>query len=132
MLVRAALILFFVFVWHRSVSQIRLPRLISDNAILQRDTRVPIFGWSSPLEAIELQFDGKRFTTKASEIGEWHIDLPPQKAGGPYDLELIGKNKIVLHNIVFGDVWVCSGQSNMELTMERVKYKIPASNCFWC
>lgn len=104
-------------------SQIQLPRLISDRMVLQRDTKVKIWGWSSPGEEIELSFNNIQYKTKANDGGNWEIALPPQSAGGPYEMILKGKNEIKISDILFGDVWICSGQSNMELPMERVKEK---------
>lgn len=104
-------------------AQIKLPRLISDGMILQRDTKVNIWGWASPKEKIELDFNHKTYKTTTAEDGKWLIQLPSQKAGGPYEMILKASNTITLKNILFGDVWVCSGQSNMQLSMERLKYK---------
>lgn len=104
-------------------SQIKLPRLISDGAILQRDVACKVWGWASAGENITLVMKEKRYTTQADAAGNWQIVLAPQQAGGPFEIKLTGKNEIVLKDILFGDVWVCSGQSNMELTMRRVKDK---------
>lgn len=104
-------------------AQIKLPRLISDGMILQRDTKVNIWGWASANENIELDFKGKKYKTTTSEEGKWSIQLPSQKAGGPFEMTLKGTNTILLKNILFGDVWLCSGQSNMELPMDRLKDK---------
>ncbi|MBW1654986.1 sialate O-acetylesterase [Flavobacterium quisquiliarum] len=104
-------------------AQIKLPRLISDGMILQRDTKINIWGWASPKENIELDFKGKKYKTITAEDGKWTIQLPSQKAGGPFEMTLKGINTIVLKNILFGDVWLCSGQSNMELPMDRLKDK---------
>lgn len=104
-------------------SQIQLPRLVSNGMVLQRDTKVKIWGWSSPGEEIELSFNNIQYKTKANGGGNWEIELPPQSAGGPHEMILKGKNEIKISDILFGDVWICSGQSNMELTMERVKEK---------
>ena len=104
-------------------AQIKLPRLISDGMILQRDTKVNIWGWASANENIELDFKGKKYKTTTSEEGKWSIQVPSQKAGGPFEMTLKGTNTIVLKNILFGDVWLCSGQSNMELPMDRLKDK---------
>ena len=103
-------------------AQIRLPRLISNGMVLQRDAELKIWGWSSANEAITLSFKEKIYTAKADEAGNWIINLPKQKAGGPFAMQLKGNNEITLHDILFGDVWVCSGQSNMELWMGRLKY----------
>lgn len=104
-------------------AQIKLPRLISDGMILQRDTKVKIWGWASPKEKIQLDFNQKTYKTETNAEGKWTIVLPSQKVGGPYEMTLKGSNTIVLKNILFGDVWVCSGQSNMELPMDRLKDK---------
>lgn len=104
-------------------AQIKLPRLISDGMVLQRDHPVKIWGWASADERVELVFEKKTFTTHADASGNWSIVLPARPAGGPFSLTVKGKNQITITDILFGDVWVCSGQSNMELTMERVKEK---------
>lgn len=103
-------------------AQIRLPRLISSGMVLQRDVELKIWGWSSANEAITLSFKDKIYTAKADGAGNWLINLPKQKAGGPFAMQLKGNNEITLHDILIGDVWVCSGQSNMELWMGRLKY----------
>ena len=103
--------------------QIILPRLISDGMILQRNTEIKIWGWASANETLELLFKDKKYQTIADQKGDWAIILPPQEAGGPFNLVLNASNNITIRNVLFGDVWVCSGQSNMELTMERVKEK---------
>jgi len=102
-------------------AQVKLPQLISDNMVLQRDTRLSLWGWASPGEKITLTLIGKNYTTQATSDGKWSIALPPINAGGPYTLDIQATNHITLHNILFGDVWICSGQSNMALTMERLK-----------
>jgi sialate O-acetylesterase len=104
-------------------SQIKLPRLISDGMILQRDVTVKIWGWAAPKEKIQLDFNHKTYKTITAEDGKWMINLPSQKAGGPYEMTFKASNNITLKNILFGDVWVCSGQSNMELPMERLRDK---------
>jgi len=104
---------------------IRLPRLISDGAILQREVELNIWGWASAGEKVELVFKNNSYKTEADRNGHWKLILPPQKQGGPYELFFRGDNEIVLRNILFGDVWLCSGQSNMELTMQRLKDQYP-------
>ncbi len=106
-------------------AEIKLPRLISDGAILQRDIALKIWGWADPNEGVELTFEGKNFKTTADKNGDWNIMLPAQKAGGPYMMVFKGENEITIRNILFGEVWLCSGQSNMELTMERLKDTYP-------
>lgn len=107
-------------------AQIKLPRLISDGMVLQRDRPVKIWGWASANETVELMFNEKKYTAQADDSGNWTILLPPQPAGGPVAMTFTGKNQLTVNDILFGDVWVCSGQSNMELPMERVKEKYAA------
>ncbi|MDR6968515.1 sialate O-acetylesterase [Flavobacterium arsenatis] len=104
-------------------AQIKLPRLISDGMVLQRDAKIKLWGWASPNEKIQIDFNNKKYTATTSKNGEWTVILPSQKAGGPYQMTLSSSNKIVLNDILFGDVWILSGQSNMELPMQRVKDK---------
>ena len=106
-----------------SFCQVTLPRLVSDGMILQRDTKTHVWGWASPDESVELTFRDSTYRTQADAEGSWAITLPAQAAGGPYEIQLSASNQITLRDILFGDVWVCSGQSNMELPMERVKEK---------
>lgn len=128
---RRCLILFFSLLIYSLNAQIQLPKLISDGAILQRNTALKVWGWASPGEQIQLTFLDKTYQCTTDKEGNWQIILPPQKAGGPHELILEGSNKISLKNILFGDVWLCSGQSNMELTMHRARDKYPdeISNC---
>jgi sialate O-acetylesterase len=108
-----------------SVGQVRLPRLISDGVILQRDADVKIWGWASPDEKITIRFINETYQTSANTDGDWSIVLKGLKAGGPYKMEITGKNSITVSDILVGDVWVCSGQSNMELPMRRVSWVYP-------
>ena len=101
-------------------AQIKLPQLIRDNVILQRDTDLKVWGWADKNEKVTLNFVGEKFTTTANEDGEWEIELPAQKAGGPYKMTFSASNKVEVNNILFGDVYLCSGQSNMELPMSRL------------
>jgi len=104
---------------------IKLPAILSEGAILQRGSEIKVYGWASSGEKVTLLFKDKKYRVKADLSGNWEIELPPQKAGGPYDLVFQGENKITVKNVLFGDVWVCSGQSNMTVPMERVKEKYP-------
>jgi sialate O-acetylesterase len=105
-------------------AQIKLPAIIRDSMILQRDAKVSIWGWSSPHEKIVITFNNQRSATTADEKGNWKTQLPPTKAGGPYTLVIKGKNTLTLRDVLFGDVWFCSGQSNMvhQLNIHDVRY----------
>lgn len=120
-------LIFTLLVFALSVAQaeIKLPALLSDGVVLQRDTRFNIKGWASPREKLTLTFKGKNYRAKADKNGIWSIELPAQKAGGPFEMVFRGENEIRVSNILFGDVWLCTGQSNMVLPMERVKEKYP-------
>ena len=107
-------------------AQVRLPQLIGDSMVLQRDTKLRLWGWASPGEKISIRFNGKTAAAVTGADGKWLAPLPAMKAGGPFTMQLKGKNEITLKGILIGDVWFCSGQSNMVLNMERVKEKYPA------
>ena len=105
-------------------AQIRLPRLVRDSMILQRDARVNIWGWASPKEKVNIKFNGKTYKTTTGADGKWMLQLQPTKAGGPYTMDISGSNKITLKEILAGDVWFCSGQSNMvhQVGIHDVRY----------
>ncbi|WP_199913358.1 sialate O-acetylesterase [Flagellimonas amoyensis] len=100
------------------ISQITLPKIIQDSMVLQRNAKITIWGWASPGEHITGNFNGKRRKTTANAQGDWNLEFPKMTAGGPYMLKLSGKNEIVLEDILIGDVWLCSGQSNMVHQMD--------------
>ena len=101
-----------------SFSQIRLPKLISDGMVLQRDKPLKIWGWASPKEKISIDFNKKTYKVITLETGKWELTLPPYPAGGPFEMTLKGKNEVKIKDILIGDVWFCSGQSNMVHQME--------------
>jgi sialate O-acetylesterase len=104
---------------------VRLPRLVSDGMVLQRDTPLRLWGWAAAGEKVAVSFQGKAYTATASPKGEWQVQLPAQKAGGPYELKIDATNHLVVKDVLVGDVWLCSGQSNMETPMSRVRDKYP-------
>ncbi|RVU26559.1 sialate O-acetylesterase [Sandaracinomonas limnophila] len=106
-------------------SQIKLPKLISDGLILQRDQAIPIWGWASPFEKIEIKFGNQKVQTQADSEGNWKVLMSKQKAGGPFVIQIKGKNTLEVKDVYLGDVFLCSGQSNMQLWMGRLKYKYP-------
>jgi len=118
------LIIFLSIQQQRTDAQVRLPRLVRDSMILQRDTKIKIWGWASNGEKISIKFNKKNYKTKADANGNWSVFLSPLKAGGPYTMDIEGKNKISLKEILIGDVWFCSGQSNMvhQMNIHDVTY----------
>ncbi|WAM33743.1 sialate O-acetylesterase [Caldicellulosiruptor morganii] len=98
-----------------------LPKLLSDGMVLQRNSNIKIWGWANAGETVEVNFLGKSYTARPSDEGSWEVILPPMDAGGPYCMEIkCAHHTTVIKDILIGDVWVCSGQSNMVLPMERV------------
>ena len=108
----------FLFSVYTGTAQVKLPALVRDSMILQRDEKVKLWGWASAHEKIEIRFRGKVYKATAGADGNWMIQLAPTKAGGPHNIDIIASNKITLHDILFGDVWLCSGQSNMVHQMD--------------
>ncbi|MBC6610006.1 sialate O-acetylesterase [Hymenobacter sp. BT507] len=106
-------------------SQIRLPKLVSNGMVLQREKPVTIWGWAAVGEKVTITFQGKTYRATADTQGQWRVSLPAMKAGGPYDMTLTASNQLKVSDILVGDVWLCSGQSNMETTMTRVRDKYP-------
>lgn len=100
-------------------ANVRLPKIFNDNMVLQRDKPVLIWGWASPNERITLLLNQQSKTVKAGKDGKWKLWLSEEKAGGPYQLVIKGNNKIEINNVLIGDVWLCSGQSNMEWTLRQ-------------
>ncbi|MGB8191532.1 MAG: sialate O-acetylesterase [Chitinophagaceae bacterium] len=113
-------------------SQVKLPRLIRDSMVLQRDAKIKLWGWSAPGEKINIRFNNKKYKTTGDADGKWSLLLPPMKAGGPYTMNIDASNQIVLKDILIGDVWICSGQSNMvhqmQLHSERYADEIAQAN----
>ena len=101
-------------------AQVKLPKLISDGMVLQRDAEVEIWGWASKGELISLSFLDEEYNTVANSEGKWSITLDDLPAGGPYQMVIKGQNTTSLKDIYVGDVWLASGQSNMEINMARV------------
>ena len=92
--------------------------LFSDNAVLQQDTPVPVWGAAADNEKVTVQLDGQQVSTTAKD-GKWLVQLPSHKAGGPFTMTITGQNTNSFTNILVGEVWVCSGQSNMEFRLYR-------------
>ena len=97
-------------------AEVKLPQLVSNGMVLQRNTALKIWGWASIGEEITVSFKHKTYRTKTGADKQWSVTIPPQQAGGPFNMFI---NKIELHNLLIGDVWLCSGQSNMEALMSR-------------
>lgn len=105
-------------------AEVTLPRVIGNNMVLQRDMQVPVWGWASAGEEITVTLNTEPLystTAVADAEGNWQVKLPAMQAGGPYTLKVTGENTLELTNILFGEVWVCSGQSNMQWSVRASK-----------
>ena len=100
-----------------AAADVRLPKIFTDNMMLQRGLPVRVWGWAEAGETVSVTLAGKAALTKADDKGEWKVELPAVKAGENLDLKVKGKNQLSLKNILVGDLWVCSGQSNMEMSL---------------
>ena len=109
-------------------ASVRLSKIFSSHAVLQRDQPIHVWGWAAPEERISVSLNGPAQTTAADRLGNWSVYLSPQSAGGPYTLTAAGANKIVLDDIMIGDVWFASGQSNMEMPLKGFVGSAPLKN----
>ena len=114
---RKYLLLCLAFLSLEAVAKISLPQLFKSGMVLQRDKSIPVWGKADAGEMVTIRFNKKQYVTTAGLNGKWRIDLPKMKAGGPYTMTV---GDIVLTNILIGDVWLLSGQSNIDVTIERV------------
>ncbi len=107
-----------------SHATIKLPRLVRDSMVLQRDAPIRIWGWAAPGETVQVQFSKNKARTRADGSGNWSLLLPAMKAGGPYTMVVRGSSTITLNHILLGDVYLCAGQSNMvhQMDLHNIRY----------
>lgn len=113
----SAVFLALVLLTPAARGEARLPKILSSHAVLQRDRPIHIWGWSEPGERISVSLNGSNRAAAGDRLGRWSVYLPAQTAGGPFQLTVTGGNRIVLEDILIGDVWFASGQSNMEMPL---------------
>jgi sialate O-acetylesterase len=110
-----------------STATITLPVIFQDNMVLQRDKVLTIWGFGDAGEKLTLKLKGTAYKTVTNPAGNWLLTLPPQLAGGPHIISIQGSmNKVELNNVLFGDVWICGGQSNMQFSLSQIGHKFPA------
>lgn len=99
-------------------SNVTLPNVFSDNMVMRRNLEVTIWGWANPQEEVIVSpsWNNLTYKIKTNNQAKWVIWIPTPEAGGPFIIAIKGYNKIVLKNILIGEVWICSGQSNMEMS----------------
>lgn len=100
---------------------VRLPRVFGSGMVLQRDAPVPVWGWGDVGEKVTVEIAGEKQTAAVGPDGRWRVDLSPKPAGGPFELKISATNKVVFNDVLFGDVWICAGQSNMGFSLRRAK-----------
>lgn len=102
-----------------AMADVKLPAVISNNMMLQAEKPLPIWGWADAGEKVKVAFGDQQAETVAGNNGEWKVTLKPVKSGNAGDLTVTGKNTIVVTNVLAGTVWICSGQSNMEWSLNN-------------
>ena len=112
-----SILIVLLFVSSFANAQVTLPPFFNCNMVLQQGIPIPVWGWASPKEKVSVTFNNKTVTTKAGKDGKWKVTLQPMNYGGPYNMVVKGKNLRTIENILIGEVWVCSGQSNMEFAL---------------
>ncbi|MHC5541032.1 sialate O-acetylesterase, partial [Singulisphaera rosea] len=100
-------------------ANVKLPALFGDHMVLQRDQKDRVWGWADADEEVTVSIAGQSKSAKADKDGKWLVTLDPLPAGGPYTVLIKGKNEIRLDDVLVGEVWICSGQSNMQWDVSR-------------
>ncbi|MFM7181228.1 MAG: sialate O-acetylesterase [Verrucomicrobiales bacterium] len=114
-----------------AMADVRLPAIISDHMVLQCDMAVPVWGWADPGEEVAVSFQGQTRPSKAGADGKWRVNLEKLESGGPFIMEVKGKNTIKIEDVLVGEVWLASGQSNMAMTVansNNAQKEIAAAN----
>jgi sialate O-acetylesterase len=104
----------------RLFTEISLPSIFTDHMILQRNRINPIWGKAAPGQSVRVNIADQSHSSKADADGKWLVKLEPMEAGGPFELQIIGSNTISIKDVLIGEVWVCSGQSNMERSLNQI------------
>jgi sialate O-acetylesterase len=114
-----------------AVADVKLPHVLGSNMVLQRDVPLPVWGWADPGEAVTVKLGRHEASATADAAGKWMVNLPAMVAGGPHEMTVSGRNTIRLTDILVGEVWICSGQSNMEMglgVVENGEQEVAAAN----
>lgn len=112
-------------------ADVQMPKIFSSKMVLQRGMKVPVWGLAEKGEKITVALGGQKAETEAGQDGKWMVRLNEFQAGGPYTMIVSGKNRLVFDDVLFGDVWLCSGQSNMGFRLksaENAETEIPQAN----
>ncbi len=106
-----------------AAADVRLPGVFANHLVLQRDVPLPVWGWADPGENVTVTLAGQSQSAAADSAGKWSVKFAPVQAGGPYVLRVQGKNALERSDLLVGEVWLCSGQSNMAMTVSGVRDK---------
>ena len=104
-------------------AEFTVAKIFGDNMVLQRNEPIVIWGWGTSGEELSISFDAQTKGTTITDQGKWMVRLSPKEAGGPYTMQITGSTTTRFENILIGDVWLCSGQSNMEWRVHQTPYK---------
>ena len=99
-------------------AEVRLPHILSSHMVLQRDRPMHFWGWADPDEKVTVTLDGQSAQSTADKLGKWSLYLPAHAAGGPFTIDVKGSNDLKIEDVMIGDVWFASGQSNMEMPLK--------------
>ncbi|CAH8281444.1 sialate O-acetylesterase [Mariniflexile fucanivorans] len=121
MKLKVKILLFIVAVLPKALfADVKVNAIFSNHMVVQRDTKIPVWGWADPNEKVEVTGSwGKTAAVVTGANGRWRVDLQTPKAGGPYTITISGKNKIVINDVLSGEVWLCTGQSNMDFALGK-------------
>ncbi len=117
---RILLSLSLLSLWGSMIAAVEPAKIFGSHMVLQQGMENPVWGWAEKGEKITITFNGKTYKTNADKSGKWKVMLPSMEYGGPYNMSIKGKNTVEFSNIMIGEVWVCSGQSNMEWPVNMV------------
>lgn len=102
-------------------AEVRLPNVFGSHMVLQQEKPIIVWGWAQPGETVQIRIGSANVRAQANERGEWKAELPAMEPGGPYTLTVSGSNQIEFADVMIGEVWVCSGQSNMEMGLGMIR-----------
>ena len=124
-------ILAFIGLPTMAVAEIRLPHVFGSHMVFQSEKPLTIWGWAAPGETVKVQLGSASQSAQANDRGEWKVVLPAMAASGPYTLVVTGSSTVKYDDVMIGEVWLCSGQSNMEFGIghgNHAKEEIAAAN----
>ena len=118
-----SLLLFFIFVASSAFAQVKLPSIFTDNMVLQQKASVAFWGWAKPGATVNItpSWSKDKLAIKSNAAGKWALKISTPAAGGPYQILISDGKSLILNNVLIGEVWLCTGQSNMEMPMKGFK-----------